>query len=66
MNPSSGREAISGMAISDTGENMGITDVFENLYERNITLYTFIAIDETRNNYPGNVGELSGPGTHFD
>ena len=65
MSASSGRDAISGMSNPDTGQNMGITDVFENVYEKNITLHTFIAIEEARNKFPGNVGEMSVPGTHF-
>ena len=54
------------MATSERGEHIGITAPFENVSKSNNTLDVFNTIDETRNNIPDEVSELSVPGTHFD
>ena len=51
---------------SERGEQIGITAPFENVSEKNIILHVLIVNDETRNNIPDEVSELSVPGTHFD
>ena len=66
INVSSGRGATSVIATSDRGEHIGIIAPFGNVSERNITPHVFNTNDETRNNTPGEVSELSVPGTHFD
>ena len=65
-NASSGRDATSVTASSERGERVGITASFENVSERNSTLHVLNTIDETRNNIPDEVSELSVRGTHFD
>ena len=54
------------MANSERGEHIGITAPFFNVSERNNTLHVFNTNDETRNNVPDEVSELSVPGTHSD
>ena len=66
MNASSRRDATSVTANSERGEHIGITAPFENVSERNNTLHVVSTNDETRNNIPGEVSELSVQGTHFD
>ena len=66
INASSGRDATSVTANSERGEQIGITAPFENVSERNNTLYVLNVNDETRNNIPDEVSELSVPGTHYD
>ena len=61
INPSSGRDATSVMASSECGEHMGITAPFENASRMNNTLHVFNTNDETRNNIPDGVSELSVP-----
>ena len=60
------KDAISVMANSERGEHIRITAPFENVCERNFTLYAFNTNDETRNNILDEVSELSFPGKHFD
>ena len=62
INVSSGRGATSVIATSDRGEHIVIIAPFGNVSERNITPHVFNTNDET----PGEVSELSVPGTHFD
>ena len=54
------------MANREPGEHIGITVPFENVSERNNTLHVFNTNDETRNDIPDEVKELSVRGTHFD
>ena len=55
------------MATSERWENIMITVSFENAYEKKNTLHVLSTNDETRNNIPDEVNELSIqiPGTHF-
>ena len=66
INASSGRNATSDMANSIRGEHIGMTAPFENVSERKSTLHVFNTNDETRNNFPDEVSELSVPGTYVD
>ena len=66
INASSGLDATSVTAISERGEHVRISFTFENVSERNNTLHVFNTNDETQNNVPDEVSELSVPGTHFD
>ena len=66
MNASSRRDATSVMANVERVEKTRITAPFENVPETNNTLLVFNTNDETRNNIPGEVCELSVSGTHFD
>ena len=54
------------MPNSERGENIGITTAFENASENNNVSHTSIVNDETRNNIPDEVSDLSVPGTRFD
>ena len=66
INASSGRDATSVMANSERGEHIGISAPLENVSEENNALHVFNTNDETRNNNPDEVSDLSVPGTHFD
>ena len=66
INASSGRDATNVMADSECGEHIVITAPFEDVSERNKSLHVLNTSDETRNNNPNEVSELSVPGTHFD
>ena len=66
INASSGRDATSVMASSAHGEHIGITASFENVSERINTLHVFNTNDETRNDVPDAVSEMSVSGTQFD
>ena len=66
INASSGRDATSVTANSEHGEQVGITAAFENISERNNTLHVLNVNEETRNNIPDEVSELSVRGTHYD
>ena len=66
INASSGRDATSVTANSEHGEHIAITAPFENASENNNVLHKLNVNDETRNNIPDEVSELSVPGTHFD
>ena len=63
---SSGQDATSVTANSELGEHIGITAPLENLSERNNTLHVLSTNDETQNNIPDELSELSVPGIHFD
>ena len=63
---SCGRDVTSVMASSERGEHIGISAPSENVSERNNTLHVFNTNDETPNNIPDEVSELSIPGTHLD
>ena len=52
--------------ISERGEHIGITAPFGNASENNNVLHLSKTNDETGNNIPGEVCELSFPGTRFD
>ena len=66
LNASSGRDANSVVANSERGEHIGVYALFQNVSERKNTLHVFNKNDETRNNIPDEVTELSVPGTHFN
>ena len=66
INASSGRDATSAMVTSERGEHIGVTAPFENVSERNLTLHVFNTNDETQNNFPDEVSELSVSGAHVD
>ena len=66
INSSSGRDTTSVTANSERGEHIRITAPFENVSAGNNTLHALNTNDETRNNIPGEVSELSVPGTHCD
>ena len=65
INASSGRYVTSVTANSERGERVGINASFENASENN-TLRVSNVNDETRQNIPDEVSELSVPETHFD
>ena len=65
-NASSGRVATSFRANSEHGEHIRITAPFENESENNNVLHLSNVNDETRNNIPDDVNELSVPKTRFD
>ena len=66
MNVSSRQNAAIVMGSSEREEHKVISASFENVSERNNTLYEPSTNDESRRNVPGEVSELSVPGTHFD
>ena len=63
---SSGLDATSVSANSERRERVGINSFFENASGNNNTLGVLNVNDETRNNNPDEVNELSVPETHFD
>ena len=65
-NASLGRDATSVTATSVRVEHMGVIAPLENVSEKNNTLHVLIMNDETRNNIPDEVSELSVSETHFD
>ena len=65
INASSGRDATSVTANSERGERVGINASFENASENNILRVSNVN-DETRQNIPDEVSELSVPETRFD
>ena len=65
INASSGRDATSVTANSEHEEHIGITAPFENAFENNNVLHISNVNDETRNNIPDGVSELSVPGRRF-
>ena len=60
------QDATSDTVNSERGERVGFIPLFENVSERNNTLHELNTNDETRNNIPDEVSELSVPETHFD
>ena len=66
VNASSGQDVTSVTVNSERGEQRGITAPFENASENNSVLHISNMNDETRNNIPGKISELSVPGTRFD
>ena len=66
INASSGRDATSVTAISERGEHVGINAFFENASGNNNVLHVPNVDDETQNNVPDEVSELSVPLTRFD
>ena len=65
INASSGRDVTSVTASSERGERVGIDASFENASENNILRVSNVN-DETRQNIPDEVSELSVPETRFD
>ena len=66
INASSGRDTTSVSANSERGERVGINASFENASKNNDTLDVSNVKDETRQNNPDEVSELSASETHFD
>ena len=66
INASSGRDVTSVAANSERGEHVGINASFENASANNNKLHVSNINDETRQNIPDEVSELSVPETHFD
>ena len=66
MNVSFRQNAAIVMGSSEREEHKVISASFENVSERNNTLYELSTNDESRRNVPGEVIELSVPWTHFD
>ena len=66
INASSGRDATSVSANSERRERLEIDASFENASKNNDTLGVSDVNDETRQNNPDEVSELSVPETHFD
>ena len=66
INASSGRDATSVSTNSERRERVGINASFENASKNNDTLDLSNVNDETRQNNPDEVSELSVPETHFD
>ena len=54
------------MANSERGQQIGISAPFENVSKGINTLHVFNTKDETPNNIPDEVSELSVPETYFD
>ena len=65
INASSGRDATSVSANSERRERVGINASFENASKNNDTLDVSNVNDETRQNNPDEVSELSVSETHF-
>ena len=65
INASSGRDATSVSANSERREHVGINASFENASKNNDTLDVTNVNDETRQNNPDEVSDLSVPETHF-
>ena len=66
INSSSGRDATSVAENSELGEQIGITTPFENASGDNTVSHISNVNDETRNNFPDEVSELSAAQTRFD
>ena len=66
INASSGRDVTSVAANSERGEYVGINASFENASGNNNILHVPNVNDETRQNVPDEVSELSAPETYFD
>ena len=66
INASSGWDATSVTANSERGAHVGINTSFENASGKNNVLRVSNVNDETRNNIPDEVSELSVPETRFD
>ena len=66
INASSGRDTTSVSANSERGERVGISASFENASKNNDTLDVSNVNDESRQNNPDEVSELSASETHFD
>ena len=66
INASSGRDVTSVTANSEHGERVGINASSENASENNNTLRVPNVDDETRQNIPDEVSDLSVPETRFD
>ena len=66
INASSGRDATSVSANSERRERVGINASFENASKNNDTIDASNVNDETRQNIPEEVSELSVPETRFD
>ena len=66
INASSGRDATSVAANSECREHVRINDLLENASGNNNLRLVLNKNDETRNNIPDKVSELSVPETHFD
>ena len=66
INASSGRDAASVTANSERGERAGVNVPFENASENDNIQHVSNVNDETRQNIPDEVSELSVPETRFD
>ena len=66
INASSGRDVTNVSANSERREHVGISTSFENASGNNDSLGTSNVNDETRQNIPGEVSELSVSETRFD
>ena len=66
INASPGRDATSVTANSESGEYVGIIASVDNASGDNNVLHVSNVNDETRNNIPDEVSELSVPETRFD
>ena len=66
INASLGRDVTSVTANSERGERVGINASFENASENNDILRVSNVNDETQQNIPDEVSELSVPETGFD
>ena len=66
INASSGQDVTSVSANSERREHVGINACFENASRNNDTLDVSNVNDETRDNIPNEVSELSVPEAHFD
>ena len=66
INASSGQDPTSVTANSESGEHVGINVSFENASGKNNVLHVSNVNDETGNNIPDEVSELSVPETRFD
>ena len=65
LNACSGRDATSVTSNGDRGEHVGNHAPFENASGNNNVVRVSNVVDETQNNIPEEVSELSIPETHF-
>ena len=65
-NPSSWQDSTVVLMTLQRDEEIGITTTCENVSERNSTLHVFNTNNESQENIPDEVSELSVRGTHFD
>ena len=66
LNASSGQDVASIVAISERGEQIGITVSFENLSDKNITFHESNIVNETRGYSSTESSKFPVPKTHFD
>ena len=66
MNALCGRDVVSVTAISELGKQVGISVLYENVFDRNSTFRQLSLTDETRGYYPDEVSYFPVSETRFD